>query len=69
MRVADLIKKLQELPGDYSVGTYFVPTPARARFQPIEAGLAVNNTTRRVSFSLGTHIPVTMKEIEETFEL
>jgi hypothetical protein len=70
MRVDEMIRLLEKLPGDYTLGVYRVPLGLdSAKFQHLGSTLGVNNDTRRVSVSFGVSALATRKEIMSTFEV
>ena len=69
MRVDELIRLLQKFPGDYTVGSYTIANLHRARFRAFDTTVGVSNDKRRLAFSYGDSLPVTIEEIKNTFEV
>lgn len=66
MVVRELIEKLQGIPGDYHVGTYFVPTLSEPKFKALEPTVGLNNEARRVTLGFGRSFPASMQELRDT---
>lgn len=71
MQVSELIRLLQKLPGDYSVGVYTLSiTGLDPKFKHIDPVIGVTNLNRRVALSFGAGTTkVTREEIASTFEV
>lgn len=69
MTVKELITKLEKVPGDYVVGSYFVPSTHSPRFRILDKDVGVNNNKRFVAISCGQGIPCTMSDLRDTIEV
>lgn len=68
MRVDQLVRLLQKLPGDYSVGRMRVIRTDRCLFDIVDE-VAVINSTRRVTLGFEFSARGTLEEVHEAFVL